>query len=183
LSFDRRHATADEFFGAGGTFRVVSVPLVDDVVKHASCLVSLTASLGHDSQRGTCASETINSGACFLSCHAVEHGSDAIKKCTLSVLRESSRGSSQRGSVVIRPPPRNLCPSSPSPRPELLTTPVRLLLSSTEARDVLDRHIPGLSHTEQLNLPAGATLLQLARMGITPASSLKALAEYMAAQS
>jgi hypothetical protein len=69
------------------------------------------------------------------------------------------------------------------PAPELLTTPLRLLLSSAAARDVLDRHVPGLNHTEQLNLPAGVTLLDLARTAVIPASALKALAEDLAARS
>ncbi|TMR91043.1 hypothetical protein [Nonomuraea basaltis] len=87
------------------------------------------------------------------------------------------RAQAERASATAEPLPER----ADLPAPELLTTPLRRLMSSGAARDVLDRHVPGLTDTELLNLPAGATLLQLARAAVIPSDALKALAEDLAA--
>ena len=72
-------------------------------------------------------------------------------------------------------------PLADVPDGELLGTPVLELLQDPATRAVVERHVPGLVQTEQLTLPPGASLLRLARLGIIPAATLRALADDLAA--
>ena len=57
----------------------------------------------------------------------------------------------------------------------LLTTPLVELLQSPQGRLVLERHVPDLLHTELVAVPAGHTLLDLARTGTITAADLRAV--------
>jgi arylsulfatase A-like enzyme len=83
------------------------------------------------------------------------------------------RTQAARAAEVAEPLPR----LDDLPATDLLTVPVLDLLNDPATRAVLDRHVPGLGQTEQLTLPPTATLLQLARRAIVPASALRAIAD------
>jgi arylsulfatase A-like enzyme len=59
----------------------------------------------------------------------------------------------------------------------LLSTPVAQLLQSPQARLILERHVPGLLHTELVAVPAERTLLDLARTGAITAEHLRRVLE------
>lgn len=86
------------------------------------------------------------------------------------------RAQAARATTVAEPLP------SPGdlPATELLDTPLLELLQNPAARTVIERHVPGLVHTELLTLPPSATLLRLARLAIIPTATVRALAEDLA---
>jgi arylsulfatase A-like enzyme len=71
-------------------------------------------------------------------------------------------------------------PLADLPAGDVLDTPLLELLADPTARTAVERHVPGLAHTELLTLPPSATLLKLARLAIIPAATLRALAEDLA---
>jgi hypothetical protein len=58
------------------------------------------------------------------------------------------------------------------PSPELLNTSLAELLTIHGARRALERHIPELLETELVSIPAGLTILDLARAGTITAAEL-----------
>jgi hypothetical protein len=58
-----------------------------------------------------------------------------------------------------------------------LSFPIQQLLLDPAARSIVERHVPGLVHTELVSLPAELSLLGLARVGVITADSLAALAD------
>ncbi len=65
----------------------------------------------------------------------------------------------------------------------MLNMPVVGLLLDPGARTVVERHVPGLVHTELVALPAELSLLGLARVGVITAEALSAMAKEFAASS
>lgn len=68
------------------------------------------------------------------------------------------------------------------PAAELLTEPLVRLLQDGHARSVVDRHIPGLGHTELVAAAAQLSLFDLARSGSVTAAALTAAAKDLADQ-
>jgi arylsulfatase A-like enzyme len=70
-----------------------------------------------------------------------------------------------------------LAPITDPSAAELLSFPIQQLLLDPAARSIVERHVPGLVHTELVSLPAELSLLGLARVGVITADSLAALAD------
>ncbi|MGW7595573.1 sulfatase, partial [Streptomyces rubiginosohelvolus] len=72
--------------------------------------------------------------------------------------------------------------AEPMPTPEdlpnggLLERPVLELLRDPALRTAVEDHLPDVTHTELIAFPAQSTLLDLARSGVIPTSTLRSLA-------
>jgi len=73
-------------------------------------------------------------------------------------------------------------PLSALPAAGLLTTPLLELLLDHSARSVLQRHLPQLTSTELVSLPAHLSLYDLTRMAVIPAATLLSAAKDLAAR-
>ena len=73
-------------------------------------------------------------------------------------------------------------PLSALPAAGLLTAPVTELLLDQAARTVLQRHLPQLTSTELVSLPAHLSLYDLTRMAVIPAATLLSAAKDLAAR-
>jgi arylsulfatase A-like enzyme len=83
------------------------------------------------------------------------------------------RAQAQRAAATAEPLPV----LSDLPAVDLLSMPIMALLQDGRARAVLERHTPGLLHTELVAAAAQLSLLDLARTAHIPAASLRALAD------
>jgi arylsulfatase A-like enzyme len=88
------------------------------------------------------------------------------------------RAQALRAAATAEPLP----PLSELPAVDLLSTPIVALLQDTHARGVLERHTPGLVHTELVAAAAQLSLLDLARTAHISAVTLRGIAEDLAIQ-
>jgi hypothetical protein len=88
------------------------------------------------------------------------------------------RVQAQRAKATAEPLPA----ISELPALDLLTMSIMALLQDTHAREVLERHTPGLVHTELVAAAAQLSLLDLARTAHISAATLRGVAEDLALQ-
>ncbi|WP_431873638.1 sulfatase [Amycolatopsis sacchari] len=85
------------------------------------------------------------------------------------------RAQAARAAALAEPLPADL------PARDLLGAPLAELRDRVELRAVLERHLPELTRTELVTLPATTSVLDLARRGVLPAATLRELAKELAA--
>jgi arylsulfatase A-like enzyme len=88
------------------------------------------------------------------------------------------RAQAERAAATAEPLPE----VSELPAVDLLSMPILALLQDTHARGVLERHVPGLVHTELVAAAAQLSLLDLARTAHLSATALRAVAQDLALQ-
>ena len=86
------------------------------------------------------------------------------------------RTQAERATATAEPLPK----LADLPAAELLTEPLVRLLQDGHARSVVDRHIPGLGHTELVAAAAQLSLFDLARSGSVTAATLSDVAKDLA---
>ena len=82
------------------------------------------------------------------------------------------RAQAERAAATAEPLP----PATELPASDLLTMPLLQLLQDGRGRSAVERHAPGLVHTELVAAAAELSLLDLARSAFIPAATLRALA-------
>lgn len=88
------------------------------------------------------------------------------------------RAQAERAAATAEPLP----PLAELPAADLLAEPLVSLLQDDRARQAVERHAPGLVHTEQLTVAPNASLIGLARLALLPAATLRAVAADLAAR-
>ncbi|MEZ0164395.1 sulfatase [Kineococcus sp. LSe6-4] len=86
------------------------------------------------------------------------------------------RAQADRAAAVLEPLPA----LAELPGGDLLETPLAQLVTDPALRAVLERHVPSLVQTELVAVPAGASLLSMARTAVLTAQQLRAVADDLA---